>query len=280
MKGSRDKKSAKKKKQDYHKTKRQAARVEEPDVEKAKARTVSSLEHLGQQKFSAEPGGYNVQGWVKSLTLLLEDFESKVGAKNLPPEYFAKKEEVLATLSKPLDNSELEAKIEGLRKEEVEIKTKLDRESERIAARMIEVRNDNERQSKALESETAKLVQLNAEREQVSFFSKLLGRGGPPTKPVEDKIGELKSLLSSLEAERTSLGNARDSIDRRPSPAEDPYAGDWKRLDEVGEQIARLEAETQEKMQRAEARAEAASELTRIIAAIPTATLQQVAESD
>jgi hypothetical protein len=267
-KGSKDKKTAKKKKQDYHRTKRRVSREDKPDIKETKSRTVTALEHLGQQKFSAEPGGYNVQGWVKSLTLLLEDFESKVGAKQLPPEYQAKKEEVLLTFSMPPDNSELESKVESLRREEVEIKTKLDRESERIAARIVEVRNDNERQSKALETEKARLAQLNVEKGQVSFFSRLLGRGGPSTQPAEEKIEELRSLLTALEAETATLGNARDSIERRPSTTEDPYGGDWKRLNEIGEQIARLEAVMQEKMQRAEARAQAAAEMAKIIAAI------------
>ncbi len=268
VKGSKEKKTTRKKKQDFHRTKRRAAQEDEPDVDKIKARTISALEHLGQQKFSAEPGGYNVQGWVKSLALLLEDFESKVGTEKLPAEYYAKKEAVLLNFSKPPDNSELEGKIESLRREEVEIKTKLDRESERIAARLIEVRNDNERQAKVLESEKAKLAQLNLERQQVSFFSKLLGRGGPSTAPVEERIQELKSLLASLEAERTSLGNARDSLDRRPNSTDDPYGADWKRLEEVGGQISRLEADNQEKMQRAEARAQAAAEMTGVIAAV------------
>ena len=268
VKGSKEKKTTKKKKQDFHRTKSRAGREEKPDVDAIKARTITALEHLGQQKFSAEPGGYNVQGWVKSLTLLLEDLESKIGTEKLPTGYHAKKEAVLLNFSKPPDNSELEGRIESLRREEVDIKTKLDRESERIAARLIEVRNDNERQSKALESEKAKLAQLNLERQQVSFFSKLLGRGGPSTAPVEERILELKSLLTSLEAERTSLGNARDSIDRRPNSADDPYGADWKRLEEIGGQIAHLEADNQEKMQRAEERAQAAAEMAGVIAAV------------
>ena len=270
-KGSKEKKAGKKKKQEYHTTRRRLAKEEQLDLESTKTRTVSALEHLGQQRFSAEPGSYNVQGWVKSLSLLLEDFESKIGTENLPAEYQTRKEAIMLTFSKPPDNSELELKLEALRREEKETKNRLDRESDRISARLIEVRNDNERQSKILETENAKLAELNEEREQVSFFSKLVGKRGPPTKTVEDRIAELKSHLSSLEAERTTLGNARDSMDRRPSTAEDPYGRDWKRLDEIGGQIASLEMVIQERMQRAEERAEAASELTRIIAAIPAA---------
>jgi hypothetical protein len=279
-KGSKDKKASKKKKQDYHRTKRRSAREDNTDVEKIKARTITALEHLGQQKFSAEPGGYNVQGWVKSLTLLLEDFESKVGADKLPAEYSAAKERVLLEFSKSRDNSELEGKIETLRREEVEIKTKLDRESQRIATRLIEVRNDSERQSKALESEEADLAKLNAERQQASFFSKLLGRRGPETKPVEDKVKELKSLLSALESERESLANARDSIDKRPNPAEDPFGSDWKRIEEVGGQIAQLEAEMNERMQRAEDRSKAATDLTAVIATIPSVKPEEGASAE
>ncbi len=271
-KGSAGKKSTKKKKQEFHTTRRKAAKEEQPDLANIKERTVSALGHLGQQKFSGEPGGYDIKSWVKSLRLLLEDFESKVGEDRLPADYASQKNKVLENLSKDPDTSEIEGQIEATRKEEVEIKHKLDRETDRVAARIVEVRNENERHSKELESEKTKLEQLNEERKQVSFFSKLVGRKGPTTKPVEDRITELKLLLASLEAERVSLANARESINRNPTSGADPYGDDWKRLDEAGRRIGELEAEVKSRMQRAQERADAAEALAKLVSAMPVAS--------
>ncbi|MDA4122969.1 MAG: hypothetical protein OK456_07310 [Thaumarchaeota archaeon] len=268
-KGSAGKKSTKKKKQEFHTARRKAAKEEQPDLDKIKERTVSALEHLGQQKFSGEPGGYDTKSWVKSLKLLLQDFESKVGEDRLTADYTKEKNEVLENLSKDPDTSEIEGQIESIRKEEVEVKNRLDLETDRVAARIVEVRNENERHSKELESEKSKLEKLNEERKQVSFFSKLVGKKGPSTRPVEDRMTELKLLLASLEAERVSLANARESINRNPTPGTDPYGEDWKRLDEAGKRIGELEAEVKSRMQRSQERADAAERLAKLVSTMP-----------
>jgi hypothetical protein len=266
-KGSPKKKTGKKK-QGFHSTKRRLRQADELDLDKLRERTISGLEHLGHQKFSVDKGSYGMEGWVKSLGLLLEDFESKLEESQLPSGYLSQKEQLMRSLSAPVDSSELDAKVESIRSEEVAIRTKLEREKERILARLSEMRTQNERQSKELEAEKSKLIQLNTERQSASFFSKLMGRGGPPTEPVETKIEELGAALKALEDEETGLNTARDSIERRGTDSPDPYADDWRRLNDIAEQIVALEGELQQKLQREKERADAADSLAKMVASV------------
>ena len=267
-KGSSPKKKDVKKKQEFHTTKRRAGQTDKPDLEKAKERTVTGLDHLGHQKFSVDKGSYGMEGWVKSLNLLLEDFESKLEDGQLPPGYKTQKEALMLRLSTPVDTSELDAKADAIRTEEAAIRLRLQREKERVSARLGEIRTDHERKSKELEVEKTSLVQLVQERQSVSFFSKLTGRRGPPTKPLEDKIEGLSSTLNALEEEEKSLNTAWDSIQKRGTDSPDPYAEDWRRLNEIGQQIVILDNELQEKLQRSKEREEATDELAKMVAGV------------
>ena len=275
-KGASPKKRSAKKKQGFHTAKRRPRQPEELDIEKVKERTSSGLEHLGRQTFSVDRGSYGMEGWVKSLNLLLEDFESKIGPDQLPESYAAQKEAIIRGLSTPVNTTELEAKVEAIRAEEAEIKMKLEREKERISARLVEMRNERDRKSKELENEKSSLERLIQERKSVSFLSKLAGRRGPSTKPLEDKIDGLKSTLLALEQEEKSLNTAWNSIQKRGTDSPDPYAADWRRLNDIGNQIDVLRKDLEERLQRAEERNGAAESLVRLISIVkPPAAEEQ-----
>jgi uncharacterized protein YeeX (DUF496 family) len=59
---------------------------------------MTSLLHLGEQRFSPEPGGYSFENWMNSFNLLLDDFEDHVGTRILPKSYFDKRFELTSSL--------------------------------------------------------------------------------------------------------------------------------------------------------------------------------------
>ena len=199
-------KKAKKQKREFRTTKTKAAREEkEVDLGAAKARALEGLAHLGKQRFTAEPGGYDLKHWLKSLNLLLDDLESKVKAEELPAGYPGKRAEVTARFAAGVDTSKLESEVEVIRKEEAEIKSTFDREKERITARLVTLKVEKDGKGKEIEAQKAALEEIMAKRKSASFFSKLVGRSGPPTEPVELKIKELEKGSASLEDEALNL---------------------------------------------------------------------------
>ena len=206
-------KKAKKQKRDFRTTKKRPGKEERADVVAAKARVLEGLAHLGQQKFSPGPGNYDLKHWLKSLSLLLDDFEAKVKGEELPADYYSRRKEVEARFSSGPDTSQIESEVDAIRKEESEIRSTLERERERIAARLNSLRVEKEGKVKEIEAEKKSLDEIKAKRKSASFFSRLAGRSGPPTEPVEQKIKELEKASSSLEDEAVNLWE-RPSVNR------------------------------------------------------------------
>jgi hypothetical protein len=262
-------KKAKKQKREFRTTKTKAAREEkEVDLGAAKARALEGLDHLGKQKFTAGPGGYDLKHWLKSLNLLLDDLESKVKAEEMPAGYAEKRAEVNARFAAGVDTSKVESEVEMIRKEEAEIKSTFDREKERITARLVTLKVEKDGKGKEIEAQKAALEEIRAKRKSASFFSKLVGRSGPPTEPVELKIKELEKGSASLEDEALNLQSVRASIERDGGKPSGLYEQQWIRLDAIGVRLTELEAEMQEKSQLAKEREEATASLAELVSKI------------
>jgi hypothetical protein len=258
-------KKAKRQKRDFRTNRRRPAKEEGVDLAAAKARVLEGLSHLGQQKFTAGPGGYDLSHWLKSLTLLLDDFEARMKGTELPKDYYDRRREITSRFSAPVETSHIEAEAEAIRKEEMEIRTTLDREKERIMARLTALRAEKEGKTKEIEEQKASLDEIRAKRKSASFFSKLAGRSGPPTEPVEQKIEELQKASSSLEEETLNLQSVRASIERDGGTPSGLYEQHWIRLEAIGARLRELEVEMQDKSQLAKERESATGALAEVI---------------
>jgi len=255
-------KKAKKQKREFHTSKKRTKKEEKvADLATARTRVMEGLAHLGQQKFSTGPGGYDLSHWLKSLNLLLADFEHAAGRKALPSEYVQKKEEVLGRFSSPVDTSRIDSEAEAIAKEESDIRSTFDRERERILARLAELRAAKDGKGKEIEEQKAALEEIRNTRKSASFFAKLAGRAGPPTEPVEQKIKDLEKASSLLDEEALNLQSVRASIEKEGGTPAGIYASQWTRLDAIAVRLKELESERETKVQLAKERETAAKEL-------------------
>ncbi len=261
---ARSPKKPKRAKGEFHAPKRRAAPSKESSKEDARKRLVESLEHLGHQKLSTEPGGYNLQSWLRSLKRSLEDFEEKVGKTALTRELHDKGNEIDAEFSKYADSSHVDSEVEAVRKEEGEIRARLKEEGERISSRLSAIGGEKTSKSLDLEEERKKLHRMEEERKSVSFFSKLMGRSGPSTEPQQKKVKELEGALKMLEEETLNLQTVRRSIEGAKDAAGGIYEDLWKRLDDIESKLVELDAAREAKLQLKEEREKAAEELRKL----------------
>lgn len=261
-------KKAKKKKRGFTTKKKRPVEREQIDVTKAKERVLEGLSHLGMQKFSTGPGNYDLKHWLKSLNLLLDDFEDKAKEVNLPPEYKEKRKEIEARFSADVDTSQIESEVESIKKEEIEIRSTFEREKERIISRLDAIKVEKDGKTKEVEEQKAELERIRTTRKNASFFAKLMGRSGPPTEPVEKKIGEIEKAVSSLEEEGMNLSKVRASIEREGGTPSGLYEQQWLRIDAIKARLTQLDSEMQEKTQLAKEREEATSSLAALISKI------------
>lgn len=260
------KQKVKRQKSELKGPRRRASSSRSVDLEQVRSRALESLDHLGRQKFSAEPGGYDLHGWLKSLKTLLDDLEDKMG-DHLPKAYREKREAVEEQFSKPAETAKVDQEIEELRNEEAEIRSKLQAESERIAARLNAIAAEKLGKSKELDEQRAKLRSAQDERKSVSFFSKLVGRSGPETEPFEKKVADLEKGLEMLEEEALNLHAVRKSLEGKSSEG-GLHDGLWTRLEALEAKLKELEETKLLRLQLAEERQEAAEALRKVISEV------------
>jgi chromosome segregation ATPase len=264
--GGKVKAPKKKAKSEFQGRKKHSIPVKEVDKDEVRKRSLESLEHLGNQKFSKEPGGYDQRGWLKSLKTLLDDFEDKIGKESLTEEFQSKRKEIEAEFSKRGDTAHIDAEIESVRKEEADIKAKLKEESERIASRLSAIGGEKTSKAQELAVEKANLDKVHEERKSVSFFSKLVGKSGPPTEPVQKKVDELENGLRMLEEETLNLQTVRKSIEGAKTAGAGIYQDLWTRLEALGTRVTELNVARETKAQLLHEREEATGALRKVIA--------------
>jgi len=252
-KGSRAKKSVKKKKQEFHRSKIKLAEEKTVDISELKARTVAALNRMGEQKISPEPGGYGLENWINSVNALLDDFQEKVGAAGLPPEYYRKRREFTKEALESKSEADVESELEKLR---LEIGTA--REKERAHREMgrssaAQTKAELEASRKELEELKARVDRETAEWKSASFFGRLVGRKKAPDAATMLRTGELERKVDELEA--------------RPRETGQPE-GEGSELEELEERQSRLMAQREELLQLSETRAKAAMEFVVLISEV------------
>ncbi len=292
-KGSAQKKE-KKRKQEYHRHKLKYVEQEPVDFEHLKTRTTAALQKLGQQVFSTEPGGYSFQDWMKSFNFLLDDFEEKVGASNLPKEYLGKRSELTAELLKLVDTPEIDAELERIRKEQEDLNNKIlqkdlekkraiEQERRETSSKIDSLRKQQRECTVELELAKTSLEEKKKTQKKSSssssFFKKLFSSKNSPDpnsvegitnkiKDLEGKIRDAEEQIGRLQEERNSSIAKADSSDL--GHAETETEEERMKLDSLKLELDELEAKKAERLQLAEKRAEITGAISMMISSINT----------
>ena len=239
---------------------------QEPDYNDLKMKTIAVLERLGDQKFS-ESGAYSLENWTKGVCLLLDEFEERMGAQYLTPEYSASRRQLVDRLATHVDLTSIDGSIFELRGEIAETTNKIDAARKHVIARIREIQK--EVSADTVELDGAKRRLSVASQQRPSRFGRLFRRDpGHSTQDSGAHLKELESTLKSLNAEMLEQKEVLRSIDRRAPGS--PVTNDWNRLDSMEARLRDLEGEREERAQlvneRRELTASIASEISKISA--------------
>ena len=241
--------------QSFHPRKIKLSETPKLDYDELKARTVTALHKLGEQRFSEEPGGYSLENWMKGVNVLLDDFEEKIGASNLSSEYMDRRRLLTEFVSKPVDVSSIDAEASELSKKMAAIESKLDESRAQIHAKIDGLKKEQSTYSEELAQEQKKLVEQPGEENSGSFLKRLFRRNSRA--PVEDyqaKIDELESKLHVLPDQILEQQKLMRSINEHLPDS--PLANEWKELEEMRVRFATIESERMERVELVKERAE------------------------
>lgn len=237
------------------------------DYNQLKARTIIALNKLGHQKFSADSGGYSLETWMRGVNLLLDEFEEKVDAGKLPPEYTQERRELTDRVLKPVDLSSIDKSLSELKQSEEEVMRKLEEARTGTASRIHELKNELAKCSAELEEEKGRLSSLTAEQHSKSFFKRLFGRNSTAlVKASEGKVTELESRLRTLPGEIQEQQKSLRSVDDRSS--ESQWAEEWRVLESLQVKLKELGNERLEKIQLVREREEITTSIVNTISGI------------
>jgi hypothetical protein len=208
---SNKEKKEKRKKQEFHIHKR--ARFEESeglDPEKVRARTILALDRLGHQVLSTEPGGYDLEDWMRSLNSLLDDFEEKVGAERVTDEFRARRQEAMGHLVPSSSARDIDSEIEKLIQDQEAARAAVEEAERTATVRLASLREERDACGRELKVEKEKLAEIREARQSRQFFSRIL-RAGPSTEEAEASVEKLESKLKGLEEEIERSRKARSA---------------------------------------------------------------------
>ncbi|MDG6983076.1 MAG: hypothetical protein JRN28_00755 [Nitrososphaerota archaeon] len=255
------------KNQSFHPHKIRIYEAPKLDFDQLKSRTISTLDKLGQQRLSTEPGGYTLENWVKGVNVLLDEFEEKAGTARLSTEYLGRRRELDARLSGTMSVAQTDEEIVELRKEMSQIEKKIEDGRSTATLKIEELKAEEAKCSNELEQERSRLAAVTKIQAADSFFSRLFGRGKvQPTRP-ESRIDELQSRLSSLSTEIAEQKELLKSIDAHAPGSK--FAEDWAQLDSMEARLRGLDDERITKNQSAKERAELAGLIADAVSRIP-----------
>ena len=190
-----------------------------------------------------------MENWLKNFKMLLDDFEEDVGQTNLPIDYAEKRDELTATLLKPIDTSAIDKEIEGIKREEEVWTKKREDESARLNGKIEALKTEQAKTSTELAEYRRRLTGQNGngrktgERTSRPFLKRLLGgRTSPvPTGPTEDRLKELESTLESLRQEIVAQQRIRGLLNDLDAPSDSPYAEEHRKLESLRTNLQKLE---------------------------------------
>ena len=262
-------KKQKRKKQDYHIHKRaHFQETERPDPEEVRKRTILALDRLGHQVLSSEPGGYDLEDWMRSLNSLLDDFQEKVGDGIVADEFRARSQQALSRLVPSSSAREIDQEIEKITEEQEAASAAVDEAKRRASARLASLREERDAWVKELKTEKDKLAEIREAKQSRQFFSRIL-RAGPSTEQAEASVAELESKLKKREDEIERLRKARSAAGGGTSGEGDPaYIEAQKRFEAARSKLLDLQSSRQNLLQLAQEREAATQTLSEMISAL------------
>jgi hypothetical protein len=248
-------------KQDFHEHRIRLAEGGAPqDFQTLKERTLQSLDKLGHQVFPPD-SSYGMESWMKSLGVLLDDFETRASSMvTLPASYAIGKESVLSTLSKEFTFPEMDAAITEARDEVTRISAAIgNRDGAYFGSRQAALKAKRERLVSELEAERSSIARVKAERPG-RLLQRMLGQRPPSTAEMEVHAAGLAKEIAESDSQAAAL-----------HAEELQYREGKRELAIVTDRLAELEAKRMERLQLAPEREEAARMLAdEISKALPT----------
>jgi ribosomal protein S13 len=239
-------------------------------LDQLKKRTIIALNKLGHQKFSTESGGYSLENWTRGVNLLLDEFEKKVSAARLPSEYFERRRELAALPSKTVDLSQTDNAISDLKRDEAEIRRKIDESRTGIAFRVKELEDETAKCSTELEEKQRLSVLSVSEQDSKSLFRRIFGRNSKTsTKVPTYNTAEVEERIKTLTNEALEQQRILTSIDHHS--AESPLREEWEKLESLQAKMKELEGTRLEKLQQVREREELTASIARAISSISAA---------
>jgi hypothetical protein len=243
------KKKEKRKKQEYHMHRGHFHEEEQLSPEQLTARTVLALDRLGHQIISTEPGGYDLQAWLRSLNSLLEDFEDKIGIEKVTEEFRKRRDEALAPLAAPSSSGDVDSEIRKLTGEEEATRTLLSDLDRQTGEKIASLREQRDACQKDLKAERERLAEFKAAKQSRQFLSRLI-RSGPSTADAEKAVSRLESKLKGIEDEIERSKKARigkgDGSPERTDPAR---LQAQEKLEEIRKRLFELQSASQGRLQ-------------------------------
>lgn len=258
----------KRKKQEYHIHKRaHFQEAERPDPEEVRKRTIMALDRLGHQVLSSEPGGYDMEDWMKSLNALLEDFEEKVGDGVVGDEFRVRSQQALDRLVLSSSATEIDQEIEKTTEEQAAANEAVDEAMRKASARLASLREDRDACVKELKTERDRLAEIREARQSRQFFSRIL-RAGPSTEQAEASVAQLESKLKRIEDEIERMKKARSAGGGASGQGDPAYLEAQQRLEVARSKLLDLQSSRQSLHQLAVEREAATQTLSRMISAL------------
>lgn len=251
-------KKLKRKKQEYHTHKRAHLQEEtQLDPEQVRERTIIALDRLGHQVLSTEPGGYDLLAWLRSLNALLDDFQERVGADQLSPEFLAVRQRVTESLAPSGLPEDINKEVEKLTKEAAAARSSLDELEEKAAAKLSSLRAEREETTKKVKVQKEKLAATVEARRTRSLFARLVN-AGPSAADAEKAVTDVESKLKGVEDEiETTLKTRSVAGGRSLGEFEAARLELLQRLDEIQKRLGEIRAAEETKLQLAREREEA-----------------------
>ena len=256
--------------QSFHQRKIKLPDAPKLDRDELRARTITALHKLGEQRFSEAPGGYSLENWIHGVNVLLDDFEEKMGASNLSSEYTQSRRLLAEFVSKPVDVSSLDGEISGVRQRMAEIEGRFDESRAQIRARVDDLKREQAAYSDELAREQKKLAEAPVEQNSGSFLKRLFrGNSDAPMAESKAQIEELESKLRVIPDQILDQHKLMRSIDDH-SP-DSPLANEWRELEALRTKFTALGSERLERTELVKERADLTSSVARAISEMPPA---------
>jgi len=263
------KKKMKRKKQEYHIHRR--AYIQESErlnAEDVRARTVLALDRLGHQVLSTEPGGYDLEDWLRGLNSLLDDFQEKIGDHRIPEEFRRVRRQALLSFAQASPLGVADPEFEKLTLEEEAARAVLADLHRQAREKLASLREERDSCGRELKLEREKLAGMREAKEARKFFSRLVG-GGPSTAQAEAKVAELESKLSRLEEEIDGSRKARAASGGTGAGQTGSASHEaQERLEGVRDRLLELESAKLERLQLAREREAAAKAISESISSM------------